>query len=611
MNRLKVALWFPVMLIPALLMAGNNPGAKVAVHVLPHDPQRTCASGLPSPFLCFDITTTYAGCGDMDVFPVFFDLVEYRGVEYGLEWPGGESCAFTPCSDLHIGGLVWPGDGISQVWFGCKPGPSTVAGWGWIHTSEPGLVSVVPHPVTGEVQVLDCFEAVDQPVYGTSAGVCGAVGGDPCLGGGDQALALGVHDNTGTDCILAGHYLTYTIAYENTSNIRMVRAATLKNTLPEEVKLVSSTGGGLYSPSAHRITWYLGDIPPGDRDSVDVVTRVLVDAPPEIAMVNMCTAFEQGVAIAVSAETTSVCPDMFEPMDLAKDDGLGGQGIAAGDSVIYTLSYGNTANTASMHNVRLKDLLASEVDFKSASGGGVYSTGDHMVTWDLGTVDPGQTGTVNIIVETPFDLEPRTTISNVCEIVSDEIRPVQAESQTPVTKIWERYGGLHVMPYKPDRSCTDMASGIEKCQDINTELAGCGYVHVFPVFVDIPECRSLTYRLVWPEDWGEMAFTSCSDVTVGQMVHPWDEISHSWTTCRSGALLITGWGEVFARSPGRVELPYEAGGYTVITACSGRTTTTSLHFACGVCGAHGDDRPCDSPTDVRPTTWGAIKAMFR
>jgi uncharacterized repeat protein (TIGR01451 family) len=611
MKRQAVPLWLLVVLIPGLLLAGNNPGAKVAVHVLPHDPHRTCSSGSPGPVLCLDINTTYEGCGDMDVFPVFFDLSEYLGIEYGLEWPGSESCVFTPCSDLHIGGIVRPGDGISQVWFGCKPGPSAIAGWGWIHTTDPGLVTVVPHPYTGEVQVLDCFEAVDQPTYSASAGVCGAEGDDPCLGAGGGVCALRVYDSVGAECILAGHYLTYTIRYENTSNIKVIHDAVLKNTLPEEVKFISATGGGRYSSSAHKVTWNLGDVPPLRKDSVEVTTRILIETLPDIEIVDMCLAFEEDIAIAVSAETTSVCPDLFEPMDLVKDDGMGGLGIAAGDTIVYTMTYGNTANTAAMHNVLLMDVLSPKVVFKTASNGGIYSPGGHKVTWDLGTVEPGEEGAVDIVVETSYELNQRIVIPNTCEIVSDEIRPVQAEVETHVTKIWERYGGLHVMPYKRDRSCSDMASGLETCTDIKTEIAGCGFVHVFPVFVDIPECKSITYRLIWPEDWSDMAFTSCSDITVGDIVRPWDEISHSWTACKSGALVVTGWGEVFADSPGQVEMPYESNGYTLITTCAGRTLTTSLHFACGVCGAHGDYPPCGGPTNIRPTSWGGIKAMFR
>jgi uncharacterized repeat protein (TIGR01451 family) len=325
----------------------------------------------------------------------------------------------------------------------------------------------------------------------------------------------------------------------------------------------------------------------------------------------MCLAYEDLVPRAVAAETTAVCPDTFVPLDLVKDDGLEGAGIAAGDSISYTISCGNTANDSPLHGVALRDILSSRVTFKSASHGGVYDPGEGQVTWDLGTFDPGEEETIELVVQTGFRLLYGIKITNTCEIVSDETRPVQAEEVTRVSRDWERVGGLHVLPHMDGRTCTGTASEIETCQDIETEIAGCGFVQVFPVFYDIPEFRGVSYSLVWPEDWSDMTFTSCSDITIGDIVRPNDTLSQSWSECRSGQLVVTGWGEVFSRSPGRVEMSNAGGESPQIVACDGRTIGTEWQFACGICGAPGDDRPCGSPTAVMPTTWGGIKSMFK
>ena len=57
---------------------GANENAKAAIHVLAHDPDLTCSRNFPVIALCDEIVTTYEGCGDVDFFPVFFDLVEYQ-----------------------------------------------------------------------------------------------------------------------------------------------------------------------------------------------------------------------------------------------------------------------------------------------------------------------------------------------------------------------------------------------------------------------------------------------------------------------------------------------------------------------------------------------------
>jgi hypothetical protein len=157
--------------------AGLNPAATSAVHVLPHA-SRTCAKNFPVIAGCEDIITTEP-TPDVDAFPVFFDMVEYQGFDYGMSWPGAYSCAFTSCSDLAIGTIVWPGDGISHAWYVCQPGPVAITGWGWIF--DYGLVSIVPHPTAGGPIVGDCSGALDIVCAGIVAGIGGYIGDDPCL----------------------------------------------------------------------------------------------------------------------------------------------------------------------------------------------------------------------------------------------------------------------------------------------------------------------------------------------------------------------------------------------------------------------------------------------
>jgi len=159
--------------------AYGNPGVKVAVHVEPHA-DRTCGRDVPQINHTMDIVSEIADL-DVDVFPVFFALTEYLGVEYGLSWPGDAACIFTSCSDLEIGDIVSSGDGISQTWFFCQPGPVAVPGWGWIAAEAAGQVCVVPHPAVSELSVMDCQEdgILDQPDEIFCAGIGGTEGDWP------------------------------------------------------------------------------------------------------------------------------------------------------------------------------------------------------------------------------------------------------------------------------------------------------------------------------------------------------------------------------------------------------------------------------------------------
>jgi uncharacterized repeat protein (TIGR01451 family) len=160
--------------------AYGNPGAKAAVHVLPHL-DRTCGRDFPAINTCTDIVYETQAL-DVDAFPVFFNLSEYRAVEYGMSWPGNLSCLFTACSDLEIDNIVNSGDGIAQAWTVCQPGPIAIPGWAWIESDVAGQICLVDHPEVWAIRVRDCRQVteLDHPDPVFCAGIGGADGENPC-----------------------------------------------------------------------------------------------------------------------------------------------------------------------------------------------------------------------------------------------------------------------------------------------------------------------------------------------------------------------------------------------------------------------------------------------
>ena len=155
---------------------GVNKFGKAAVHALPHT-SRSCTKNFPVIVSCGEIITTEPS-QDTDCFPVFFDLVEYQGFDYGMIWPGMYTCVFTSCSDLTIGGIVNPGDGVSHAWTVCQAGPVAIPGWGWIY--DYGMVGVVDHPEVLDINIGDCQGDFNQPLCSYFAGIGGYIGDDPC-----------------------------------------------------------------------------------------------------------------------------------------------------------------------------------------------------------------------------------------------------------------------------------------------------------------------------------------------------------------------------------------------------------------------------------------------
>jgi hypothetical protein len=179
MKAISIAALILALALTAAALAGGNPDTKVAVHVRPHNAELGCDYG--TIVTCDDLDTTEPG-NNVDAFPVFFDIDEFLGCEYGMWWPAWTySGAFSNCADVVIGGIVWPGDGASHSWSICQTGSWVcVPSYIWLYADGPGMVCVVDHPVAGAISLLDCTGGIDEPFATFCAGVYGYVGDDPC-----------------------------------------------------------------------------------------------------------------------------------------------------------------------------------------------------------------------------------------------------------------------------------------------------------------------------------------------------------------------------------------------------------------------------------------------
>ena len=103
----------------------------------------------------------------------------------------------------------------------------------------------------------------------------------------------------------------------------------------------------------------------------------------------------------------------YNPLNLSKDDGLGGACVNPGDNITYTISYTNT-NTYNVTGVTINDTLPPEVTFVSCTGGGSHS--GNTVTWNIGTITAGASGSVTLTVQVKLGTPPGTNITNYVTI---------------------------------------------------------------------------------------------------------------------------------------------------------------------------------------------------
>ena len=118
----------------------------------------SCTKAYPTFASCEAISTTWANTGDFCAMPVFFDLVEYVAVGFGIDWPADWGTgSWVRCKgDLAVGGITNPGEGTGITWTACQNTWSVAPGYIWLAASGAGMVELVADPATGDLGVVDC-----------------------------------------------------------------------------------------------------------------------------------------------------------------------------------------------------------------------------------------------------------------------------------------------------------------------------------------------------------------------------------------------------------------------------------------------------------------------
>jgi hypothetical protein len=122
----------------------------------------------------------------------------------------------------------------------------------------------------------------------------------------------------------------------------------------------------------------------------------------------------------------------YNPLNLTKNDIIVGKGVYVGSSFAYRIACDNANNNYDAENVTLLDDLPIEVDFVSATQGGVYDPAAHTVFWDIGTIAAGEVGpTIELKVKVNENATSGSTVYNYCTINADGIPPTTVIDQDP------------------------------------------------------------------------------------------------------------------------------------------------------------------------------------
>jgi uncharacterized repeat protein (TIGR01451 family) len=103
---------------------------------------------------------------------------------------------------------------------------------------------------------------------------------------------------------------------------------------------------------------------------------------------------------------------------------------AFGDTITYTLALTNASSSPSTATgITVQDTLPAGVNFVSSSGTGSYNNGTGI--WTVGTLAPGATATLNIVVT--VSATSGTTVTNIAQVTASSVIDIDSTPNNGVT----------------------------------------------------------------------------------------------------------------------------------------------------------------------------------
>ena len=231
----------------------------------------------------------------------------------------------------------------------------------------------------------------------------------------------------------AGENLIYTLVITNNGEYK-AEGITVVDTLPAHLTYVSDTSGVAVNQVGNVLTW---DFPSAVLDVSQTMTFTVTVKIDDVMPFGTTTLRNVILVATDSYEPNTSNNSAFDNTDVSAAPVLGLTKTApaqvnAGDNITYTINWSVNGNSQATQVV-LWDPIPTNTTFVSADNSGVYDAATKTVTWTLGTKNPGDAGTVHMVVKTNSPLADGTIITNTANLDSAETDPaVQATAQTKI-----------------------------------------------------------------------------------------------------------------------------------------------------------------------------------
>ena len=224
--------------------------------------------------------------------------------------------------------------------------------------------------------------------------------------------------------VLDGSQLTFTFFYESTG-VSAAANAVLGTALPANTTFVSATGGGALSNGA--VSWNLGSLGVGVSGTVSFTVQVIAPLADGTQLSDTATLTATGATTATATTNVTVSNAL-----LTLGSASAPNPVAAGANLTITLDYANTGSGAG-GMATIVDMLPANTTFVSASNGGTYDGTSNRVSFDLGSLAMGASGSVSYVVQVATPLANGTVLIDMATFSATNNSSVTASSSATVS----------------------------------------------------------------------------------------------------------------------------------------------------------------------------------
>ncbi|RJO59135.1 DUF11 domain-containing protein, partial [Candidatus Parcubacteria bacterium] len=246
------------------------------------------------------------------------------------------------------------------------------------------------------------------------------------------------------EIVEAGDNLTYTLNWSVTGNTPV--EVNLFDEIPVNTTFVSASDGGFLD--GNTVRWNLGSFNPNANGSVTLTVKVNSPLPNQTVISNtgnICGLgeipdgepfFSNGEDLRrQKCDKDDITTTVHAAPTLGIEKTANPATVGGLEDVTYTITW-SVAGNSQATNVLVTDPIPANTTYVSMSCGttagtcNMSQTGTPVssVAWDLGNRNPGENGTLTLVVKTDISVPNGTVIPNVAKIQSAEVDPLFAQA---------------------------------------------------------------------------------------------------------------------------------------------------------------------------------------